>query len=138
MRRIPYIAALLALLVLLVGCEPQTVYTPEFLTDSTLRMEVGKQEILTYNPITCQTALNLHRCEFRMHTDNMSEYFIIRFSSMPSEEGESVTVESLVWTNPSGADQTRKNITLEVVKLEGDIAWLWNSRESIRMTVRCR
>ena len=138
MRRIPYIAALLALLVLPVGCEPQTVDTPEFLTDSTLRMEVGKQEILTYNPITCQTALNLHRCEFRMHTDNMSEYFIIRFSSMPSEEGESVTVESLVWTNPSGTDQTRKNITLEVVKLEGDIAWLWNSRESIRMTVRCR
>lgn len=138
MRRIPYIAALLALLVLPVGCEPQTVYTPEFLTDSTLRMEVGKQEILTYNPITCQTALNRHRCEFRMHTDNMSEYFIIRFSSMPSEEGESVTVESLVWTNPSGTDQTRKNITLEVVKLEGDIAWLWNSRESIRMTVRCR
>ena len=138
MRRIPYIAALLALLVLPVGCEPQTVYTPEFLTDSTLRMEVGKQEILTYNPITCQTALNLHRFEFRMHTDNMSEYFIIRFSSMPSEEGESVTVESLVWTNPSGTDQTRKNITLEVVKLEGDIAWLWNSRESIRMTVRCR
>ena len=138
MRRIPYIATLLALLVLLVGCEPQTVYTPEFLTDSTLRMEVGKQEILTYNPITCQTALNLHRCEFRMHTDNMSEYVIIRFSSMPSEEGESVTVESLVWTNPSGADQTRKNITLEVVKLEGDTAWLWNSRESIRMTVRCR
>lgn len=138
MRRIPYIAALLALLVLPVGCEPQTVYTPEFLTDSTLRMEVGKQEILTYNPITCQTALNLHRCEFRMHTDNMSEYFIIRFSSMPSEEGESVTVESLVWTNPSGADQTRKSITLEVVKLEGDTAWLWNSRESIRMTVRCR
>ena len=138
MRRIPYIATLLALLVLLVGCEPQTVYTPEFLTDSTLRMEVGKQEILTYNPITCQTALNLHRCEFRMHTDNMSEYVIIRFSSMPSEEGESVTVESLVWTNPSGTDQTRKNITLEVVKLEGDIAWLWNSRESIRMTVRCR
>lgn len=138
MRRIPYIAALLALLVLPVGCEPQTVYTPEFLTDSTLRMEVGKQEILTYNPITCQTALNLHRCEFRMHTDNMSEYVIIRFSSMPSEEGESVTVESLVWTNPSGTDQTRKNITLEVVKLEGDIAWLWNSRESIRMTVRCR
>ena len=138
MRRIPYIAALLALLVLPVGCEPQTVYTPEFLTDSTLRMEVGKQEILTYNPITCQTALNLHRCEFRMHTDNMSEYFIIRFSSMPSEEGESVTVESLVWTNPSGTEQTRKNITLEVVKLEGDIAWLWNSRESIRMTVRCR
>ena len=138
MRRIPYIAALLALLVLPVGCEPQTVYTPEFLTDSTLRMEVGKQEILTYNPITCQTALNLHRCEFRMHTDNMSEYFIIRFSSMPSEAGESVTVESLVWTTPSGTDQTRKNITLEVVKLEGDIAWLWNSRESIRMTVRCR
>ena len=138
MRRIPYIAALLALLVLPVGCEPQTVYTPEFLTDSTLRMEVGKQEILTYNPITCQTALNLHRCEFRMHTDNMSEYFIIRFSSMPSEEGESVTVESFVWTNPSGTDQTRKNITLEVVTLEGDIAWMWNSRESIRMTVRCR
>ena len=138
MRRIPYIAALLALLVLPVGCEPQTVYTPEFLTDSTLRMEVGKQEILTYNPITCQTALNLHRCEFRMHTDNMSEYVTIQFESLPSGEGETVVAKNLVWTMATGADETRKNITLEVVKLEGDTAWLWNSRESIRMTVRCR
>ena len=128
----------LALLVLCAGCEPTTIYTPEFLTDSTLRMEVGKQEILTYNPVTCQTAINLKRCEFRMHTDNMSEYVIICFYSMPSEEGENVVAESLVWTSPSGADQTRNNIALEVVKLEGDTAWLWNSRESIRMTVRCR
>ena len=138
MRRKLYTVLLAVLALACAGCEPNSVYTPEFLTDNTLRMEVGKQEVFRYNSINCQTAINLQRCEFRMHTDNMSEYVTIQFESLPSGEGETVVAKNLVWTMATGADETRKNITLEVVKLEGDTAWLWNSRESIRMTVRFR
>ena len=120
------------------ACEPQGIYTPEFLTDASLRMEVGKQQIFNFNPLSCQLACNVERKEFRMHTDTMSEYVLLTLSSLPSEEGEILTASQLIWTSPGGADETRKNIALEVVKLEGDIAWLWNSRESIRMTVRFR
>ena len=120
------------------ACEPQGIYTPEFLTDASLRTEVGKQQIFIFNTLSCQLACNVERKEFRMHTDTMSEYVLLTLSSLPSEEGEILTASQLIWTSPGGADETRKNIALEVVKLEGDIAWLWNSRESIRMTVRFR
>lgn len=131
--------ALIALFALFAAaCKPQGIYTPEFLTDASLRMEVGKQQIFIFNPLSCQLACNVERKEFRMHTDTMSEYVLLTLSSLPSEEGEILTASQLIWTSPGGADETRKNIALEVVKLEGDIAWLWNSRESIRMTVRFR
>lgn len=129
--------ALIATILVASGCGEKT-YTPEFLTDDKLRMEVGRQEILSYNPLNCQYAYNSERLEFRLHTDTMSDYVIIKLASLPSEEGETITARTLVWTSRTGADQVRNDIALEVVKLEGDTMWLWNSRESIRMTVRFR
>ena len=126
------------LLVALPACVEEGTYTPEFLTDSTLRMAVGKTDIITFNPLNCQYAFNSDNLEFRLHTDNMSDYFILRLQSEPTEEEQMVTAGLLRWTSPTGADQVRKNIVLQVVKMEDDVVWLWYSRESIKMTVRFR
>ena len=126
------------ILATLTGCVEEGTYTPEFLTDATLRMTVGKTDIITYNPLTCQYAYNSDNLEFRLHTDNMSDYFIISLQSEPTEEDQMVTAGLLRWTSPAGADQVRKNIVLQVVKMEDDVVWLWYSRESIKMTVRFR
>ena len=137
MKGVKFILACL-LLVALPACIEEGTYTPEFLTDSTFRMAVGNTEILTYNPLTCQYAFNSDKLEFRLHTDNMSDYFILRLQSEPTEEEQMVTAGLLRWTSPTGADQIRKNIVLQVVKMEDDVVWLWYSRESIKMTVRFR
>ena len=126
------------MLVALPACVEEGTYTPEFLTDSTLRMAVGKTDIITFNPLNCQYAFNSDNLEFRLHTDNMSDYFILRLQSEPTEEEQMVTAGLLRWTSPTGADQVRKNIVLQVVKMEDDVIWLWYSRESIKMTVRFR
>lgn len=136
MKRISVI--LVSLLLLALSCVEQGTYTPEFLTDATLRMAVGNTEIITYNPLNCQYAYNSDNLEFRLHTDNMSDYFIIRLQSEPTEEDQMVTAGLLRWTSPTGADEVRKNIVLQVVKMEDDVVWLWYSRESIKMTVRFR
>lgn len=138
MKRIRLILASLLLLVALPACIEEGTYTPEFLTDATLRMEVGKTKIVTYNPLTCQYAFNSENMEFRLHTDNMSDYFIVRLQSEPTEEDQMVTAGLVRWTSPTGADEVRKNIVLQVVKMEDDVVWLWYSRESIKMTVRFR
>ena len=132
------IFAAAAFILILAGCGGNGTYTPEFLTDDTLRLAVGKEEIISYNPLTCQYAYNTERLEFRLHTDNMSDYFIVRLQAEPVEEDQIVTAGLIRWTSPTGADEVRKNIALQVVKLEGDVVWLWNSRESIKMTVRFR
>ena len=138
MSRIRIILVSLLILVAFPACIEEGTYTPEFLTDSTLRMAVGKTDIITYNPLTCQYAFNSDNMEFRLHTDNMSDYFIIRLQAEPTEEDQMVTAGLLRWTSPTGADQVRKNIVLQVVKMEDDVIWLWYSRESIKMTVRFR
>lgn len=127
------IFALLTGVLLLAGCNGHT-YTPEFLTDSTLRFENGRQSVFTFNPADCQYTYNLQRRSFRAHTDNMSAFYSVVLASLPVAEGEMIEAD-LLWSGPRGFEE-RKAIALEVVKLEGDTAWLWNSSESLKMTVR--
>ena len=138
MRRIKTIIAGIVLLCTLPACIQEGTYTPEFLTDNTLRMAVGKTDVITFNPLNCQYAFNTDQLEFRLHTDNMSDYFIVRLQAEPTKEDQIITAGLLRWTSPTGADEVRKNIALQVVKMEDDVVWLWYSRESIKMTVRFR
>lgn len=138
MRRIKTIIAGLVLLCALPACIQEGTYTPEFLTDNTLRMAVGNIDVISFNPLNCQYAFNTDQFEFRLHTDNMSDYFIVRLQAEPTKEDQIITAGLLRWTSPTGADEVRKNIALQVVKMEDDVVWLWNSRESIKMTVRFR
>lgn len=138
MRRIRILLAAAALLFSMTACIEEGTYTPEFLTDNTLRMAVGKTDVITFNPLTCQYAFNADKLEFRLHTDNMSDYFIVRLQAEPTKEDQIITAGLLRWTSKTGADEVRKNIALQVVKMEDDVVWLWYSRESIKMTVRFR
>lgn len=111
-------------------------YTPDFLTDDTIRLEVGKKRMFTYTPSECQYAYNLDRHEFRAHTDNMSDYFIVRLNETPTREAQEVMALSMEWTERNGMNKSKKNIVLQVVKLEDNTFWLWNSRDGIKVTVR--
>lgn len=129
---------LLPMLMLASACGPRGYYTPEFLQDATLRLAVGDEEILRYDPYDYQYAYNRERLEFRLHTDNMSEYVLLTLEEEPVSEGQTVTASSIRWTRDNGSDIIKKDIALEVVKTEGDVVWLWNSRESLKMTARFR
>ncbi len=133
-RLIPLLTALM----LASACGPKGYYTPEFLQDATLRLSVGDEEILRYDPYEYQYAYNRERLEFRLHTDNMSEYVLLTLNEEPVRENQVVAASSIRWTRDNGSDMIKKDIALEVVKVEGDVIWLWNSRESLKMTVRFR
>lgn len=129
---------LLAALMLTSACGPKGYYTPEFLQDSTLRLAIGDEEVMRYDPYNYQYAYNRGRLEFRIHTDNMSEYVLLTLDEEPTYENQVVTASSIRWTRDNGSDIIKKDIALEVVKVEGDVVWLWNSRESLKMTARFR
>lgn len=132
------LTVLLITLLLASACGPKGYYTPEFLQDSTLRLSVGDEDILRYDPYDYQYAYNRERLEFRIHTDNMSEYVLLTLNEEPVRENQVVTALSIRWTRDKGSDVIKKDIALEVVKVEGDVVWLWNSRESLKMTARFR
>lgn len=107
---------------------------PEFTKDERIRMTYGGREMFVYNPLTCQLAFNREHCEFRAHTDNMSDYITVKFDMLPEHSDQEVTA-TVTWTTDTSVE-TRKNVTLKVVRLEGDKVWLWGKSSRIAMTVR--
>lgn len=132
MKRIP---AILTIFLAAVSCA-RTQYVPEFLVDDTIRMEVGNSAVFVFDPLTCQYSCNSGRKQFRAHSDNMSDYYAITLETLPTEENTFVMAETVQWTTPTGSNQQRKNIAFEVVKLEGDTAWLWYPGERIKLIVK--
>ena len=127
-------AVILALvLAALAGCRTETL-SEEFIEDRTPRMEIKGYTTFLYDPLKCQIGFNQDKCEFRVHTDNMSDFFVVDFSDIPASEGQSLTAD-LVWTTEREV-LTRKNLTLTVVRSEGDQFWLWSNAGRIGLVVR--
>ena len=131
MKRITLTLMILALVVC--SCD-RNKEMQALVQDGTVRLTVGGVTQFTYDPSTCQMGFCREKGEFRMGTDNMSDYFILKVSAIPTSEGEVVSGD-LVWTTWSSI-QSKNRIALEAVKLEGDKIWLWNSSTRIGAVVR--
>ena len=132
-KRLSHILLLLAAALLLQGCSWQRMRNA-FEEGDELRLMVGGQVVFAYDPLTCQLAFSRELKEFRAHTDNMSDFYIVDFRDIPTEVGQSVTAD-LVWTTEREV-LTRKNLTLAVVRSEGDQFWLWSNSGRIGLVVR--
>ncbi|NLZ19754.1 MAG: hypothetical protein GXY24_05765 [Bacteroidales bacterium] len=131
MRRPLFLLLLSALL--LSGCTGQRMLVA-FEEGDGIRMMVGGQVVFTYEPNTCQLAFSRARKEFRAHTDNMSDFYVVNFKDLPVDDGQILTAD-LVWTTEREV-LTRKNLTLTVVRSEGDQFWLWSGAGRIGLVVR--
>ena len=131
MRRLAII--LLLSLLALTGCQDER-QRAAFCENEGVRLLVGGSIAFSYEPNTCQLAFSRDRREFRAFTDSMSDFFVATFSRVPFELGQRLTA-SLTWTTEREV-LTRKNLTLEVVRLEGDMVWLWSDAGRIGLTVR--
>lgn len=105
-----------------------------FSSNGGVRLQVGNDIPFTYEANSCQLVWSRDNMEFRANTDNMSDYFILQFDDIPSAVGQSV-VADMSWTTTS--DILYKNdVTLEIVKIEGDMIWLWSRAGRIGACIR--
>ena len=132
MKRLIHIFACLPA-ILLWACEPHHAMSEEFAQDDEIRMEIKGYTTFRYDPNTCQIGFNRENCEFRVHTDNMSDFYVVRLDYIPVEEGE-VLNGTVSWT--TGDDLHNKKTAFEAVKLEGSKIWLWSASTRIAMVVR--
>jgi hypothetical protein len=123
----------LLLLLALAGCRDDRLQSA-FVEREGVRLLVGGTIAFTYEPNTCQMAFSRDLKEFRAHTDNMSDFFVADFSEVPSELGQRLSAD-LVWTTEREV-LIRKNLTLEVVRIEGEEFWLWSTTGRIGLTVK--
>lgn len=124
---------LLAALLLPVSCSDQRMQNA-FCESEDIRLMVGGEIPFIYNPGTCQLAFSRELREFRAHTDNMSDFYTVTLSEVPESIGQRVSGD-LIWTT-SKEVLRRKNLTLEVVRIEGEQIWLWSESGRIGLTIR--
>ena len=131
MRRLAII--LLLSLLALTGCQDERLRNA-FCENEGVRLLVGGSIAFSYEPNSCQLAFSRDLREFRAYTDTMSDFFVATFSQVPSALEQRLTAD-LTWTTEREV-LTRKNLTLEVARLEGDEFWLWSTAGRIGVTVR--
>lgn len=122
---------LLAALLLLCSCDDSRQRNA-FVGNDSVRLQVGDAEQLRYEPLSCQMSFSRDRKTFRVQSDNSSDFFAVQFSHIPSEPGESVTVD-LTWTTLTDI-VSRKNLSLEVIRSEGGKVWLWSNSARIGLS----
>lgn len=122
----------LPLAFLFAGCEEADL-SEDFKINDQLRMEIKGYAIFRFDPLNCQIGFNRERCEFRVHTDNMSDFFAIQLEAMPSGLGQKID-GTASWT--TGDDLHRKKTIFEVVKIDDNRIWLWSPDSRIAAVVQ--
>ena len=124
----------LILVFCLASCEGSKV-DPEFVNTSDCNLRVKDQVVFKYDPLTCQVAFNREKGEFRVHTDNMSDYYCVTLRSVPTGEDQKVK-GSISWTSSSDII-TRSGLTFVVKKADrAGRMWLWCRKERIGVVIQ--
>lgn len=120
-------------IILLASCQGKV--DPEFIGLQDFGLQVKDTKVFNYNSLTWQTAFNRERCEFRVHTDNMSDYYCVTLNTVPSSEGQKVK-GSVVWTSSSDViNKSGLNFSVEKIDRAGRI-WLWCKKERIGAVIQ--
>lgn len=115
------------------GC--QSKVDPEFITSSTIGLQVKDDVIFEYDPLTWQTSFNREKCEFRAHTDNMSDYYTLSLNLVPTGVDQKAKGD-IKWTSRSSI-VNKKGLTFIVKKMDrSGKLWLWCKKEQIGVTVQ--
>lgn len=126
-------AILMIALLVLCSCGRQRRMNA-FMESEEIKLQVAGSVQFRYDELNCQLAFSRDKKEFRAHTDNMSDFYIVRLNHIPSSVGEKLNAD-LEWTTATDILH-RKNLTLEVVRIEGDIMWLWSDSGRIGLNIR--
>jgi hypothetical protein len=107
---------------------------PEFAATTDCNLRVKDEVVFKYDPLTCQSAFNREKREFRAHTDNMSDYYCVTLNAVPTAEGQKVK-GSIVWTSRSSVDSRGGlNFVVEKTDRSGRM-WLWCRKERIGVVI---
>ena len=133
MRKVLNILLCLLAALAIVCCNGRNGYDRDFVESDTISLTVNKVKAFEYDPFTCQLGYNDGKREFRVSTDNMSDFFAITLSKIPTSKGEQIT-GNIIWT---GDDYTRelRNLNFQTVKVEHGKIWLWNQANKLAVII---
>lgn len=133
MKRI-YILTMVLACALLSSCT-STKVDEAFLSTASSGLSIKGNDIFRFDALSCQTSFNREKREFRVFTDNMSDYYCLTLNSVPSQVGDKAKGE-LRWTSRNGVE-TKRDLSFQVEQTgRSGRMWLWCKKEAIGVVVQ--
>lgn len=98
-----------------------------------MSLRLDGKTVLQYDAKKWQYTSNLSTNEFRVHTDNMSDYWAVQCGSLPQSVGQHVTC-TVSYTDDENTN-TLRSLDMEVLRVEGEKVWLWSQDKSLGVVV---
>lgn len=99
------------------------------------RVEQNSRTILEYDENLHQIAFNPDDVEFRICTDNMTDFVRVVLDRIPDSAPSEVNAVKLQWSSNDDI-LSRSNVKMDVVKMEDDRIWLWSAAERIGICLK--
>lgn len=124
------LVTLLATLTIICSCTGKGPDSEFLTTPSEFVLSVKGRTVFSAGPYNCQSSSNPKRNEYRVHNDNMSDWYMLSLDSTPVSEGQRVK-GSIEWTDSRDV-MHKSGLTFQVSKVSntGRI-WLWCRKEEI-------
>lgn len=107
---------------------------PEFIGADKASLVIDGTMVHCYKLNESQLAFSRDARQFRMCDDNMSEYFVVTCSAIPTQVGQEVDCV-IKWTSDKGVSE--KMVTLKAKQLSDDgYIWLWNGKKRVGACVK--
>ena len=114
-----------------VGPQPDEVLLPR----TEISLTIKGETIMELDPATSQIAYNSERNEFRLASDNLSDWLIFKSNATPTDVGQEV-MASLEYTSQSNIKRLT-DLTFSVEKTASDgTTWLWNKEKKIGIIIK--
>lgn len=129
-----HVAGIVLTLISIIGCvgpQPDEVLLPR----TEISLTIKGETIMELDPATSQIAYNSERNEFRLASDNLSDWLIFKSNATPTDVGQEV-MASLEYTSQSNIKRLT-DLTFSVEKTAPDgTTWLWNKEKKIGIIIK--
>ncbi len=134
MRKLLYII-LLTTLSVLTACEKKVEMDPELYNSDQVGLMFKGKKVFTFTEGTMQLGFNRSLRQFRAGNDDMSSYFVITCSDLPTTVGQEIRAE-VKWRSGS-SEKTASGIPFKVEKYEDTgLVWLWCAEDKTGAVVK--
>ena len=138
MRKFRYII-LLVVLATLVSCKGnknKIEMDQEMYNSDQVSLMVKGKKVFTFTEGTMQLGYNRSLRQFRAGNDDMSSYFVVTCSELPTTVGQELKGE-IKWRTSGNSEKIASGVTFKVEKYENTgLVWLWCAADKTGAVVK--
>jgi len=136
-RHILSLATLTGFVICFNSCSKDFDPSPEFVSGTTICLQVDGKTIHTYNSNSWQASYRTNSNQYRIFSDDNKDYYKVTCSAKPDHSGQELKATITWGTKSSPAVNKKENIKFKVQRIDESTGtiWLWSSKSDIGVAI---